>query len=69
MKDKFTSYRLDRKNRYPNGYAEKIGYWSYKMNKAIDALDVEGIKYAAARLEYFVGRQNQLIGRIEKIYE
>ena len=58
-----------RKNRYPNGYMPKIEYWEYKMNKAIKNLDAEGIKFAASRLEYFVGRQNQVNERIEKIYE
>ena len=57
MKDKSISYRLDRKERYPDGYMPKIGYWQYKMNKAIDAGDARGIAYAADRLVYFVGRQ------------
>ena len=58
MQDKtMKPYRLDRKNRYPNGYMPKIEYWQYKMNKAIDAGDARGIAYAADRLVYFVGRQ------------
>ena len=58
MRDKtMNPYRV---NRYRNGFAEKIGYWSYKMNKAIENLDQEGIEFAAQRLAYFVKRQNQL---------
>lgn len=56
-------------NRYENGYAEKIGYWKYKLNKAIEALDAEGIEFATARLTYFVKRQVEVYGRLENIYE
>ena len=44
-------------SRYPNGYTEKIGYLTYKMNKAIENLDQAGIEFAAQKLDYFVGRQ------------
>ena len=54
---------------YENGYAEKIGYWKYKLNKAIEALDAEGIEFASARLAYFVKRQVEVYGRLEQIYE
>jgi hypothetical protein len=54
MRDNNNNYRV---NRYPNGFAEKIGYWSYKMNKAIENLDQAGIEFAAQKLDYFVGRQ------------
>lgn len=57
-----------RTNRYPNGYQEKIGYWNYKLNKAIDNLDSEGIKYAAERLAYFCLRQQQVNNRLEQLY-
>ena len=51
---------MNRTNRYPNGYAEKISYWRYKMNKAIENLDVKDLQYATGRLEYFVKRQAAL---------
>ena len=44
-------------NRYPDGYMPKIGYWRYKMNKAIENLDQAGIEFASQKLDYFVGRQ------------
>ena len=44
-------------SRYPDGYMPKIGYWRYKMIKAIEQGDARGIAYAADRLVYFVGRQ------------
>lgn len=65
---------IDRNKRYriTRNYEEKIGYWNYKLNKAIDNLDSEGIKYAAERLAYFVLRQNQLDeirnNRLEQLY-
>lgn len=48
------------KNRYPDGYMPKIGYWQYKMNKAIENGDARGIAFAADKLVYFVGRQNAI---------
>jgi len=57
------------RNRYPDGYQPKIGYWNYKLNKAIDSLDAEGIKYASERLTYFVYKQQEINNKIEKIYE
>lgn len=58
-----------RQNRYPDGYQPKIGYWNYKLNKAIDNLDAEGIKFAAERLAYFVIRENQRTERLEQLYK
>jgi hypothetical protein len=54
---------MQRSNKYPNGYAEKIAYWNYKMNKAIANLDADGIEFAAGKLKYFVGRQLALRSR------
>lgn len=44
-------------SRYPDGYLPKIGYWQYKMNKAIESGDARGIAFASEKLVYFVGRQ------------
>ena len=49
-----------RQNRYPNGYQEKISYWLYKVNKAVETGDVEGLEYANGRLVYFLQRQEAL---------
>ena len=46
-------------DKYPNGYKEKIGYWQYKLNKAIESGNVGGVKYATQRLNYFMNRQYQ----------
>ena len=48
-----------KKEKYPNGYGEKIGYWQYKLNKAIESGNVGGVKYATQRLNYFMNRQYQ----------
>ena len=48
-----------RQNRYPNGYQEKVGYWLYKVNKAVENSDAEGLEYANKRLVYFLQRQEE----------
>lgn len=48
--------------KYVNGYSEKIGYWQYKLNKAVEALDSEGVTYAASKLAYFTKRQAEVYG-------
>lgn len=50
------------KGKYANGYAEKIGYWQYKLNKAVEALDSEGVTYASSKIAYFVKRQVEVYG-------
>jgi hypothetical protein len=47
---------------YENGYLPKIEYWQYKLNKAVEALDTEGVTYAASKLNYFIGRQAEVYG-------
>jgi hypothetical protein len=49
-----------RQNRYPNGYQEKINYWSYKVNCAIEVGSWEKLEYANKRLVYFLQRQEAL---------
>ena len=47
-------------SKYVNGYMEKIGYWQYKLNKAVAASDTNGVEYASSKLVYFVKRQNEV---------
>ena len=47
---------------YENGYLPKIEYWQYKLNKAVEALDAEGVTYTASKLAYFIGRQAEVYG-------
>jgi len=49
-------------SKYVNGYMEKIGYWQYKLNKAVEALDANGVEYASSKLAYFVKRQAEVYG-------
>ena len=58
----------NRKNRYPDGYMPKISYWQYKMTKAIEDLDPSAIEFAAQRLQYFVGRQNEIHNKVMSCY-
>ena len=46
--------------KYENGYLPKIEYWQYKLNKAVEALDTEGVTYAAGKLAYFTKRQAEV---------
>ena len=46
-----------RRPKFRNGYTEKIGYWSYKVNCAIEVGNTEKLEYAASRLVYFLQRQ------------
>jgi hypothetical protein len=49
--------------KYVNGYAEKIGYWQYKLNKAVEVLDSEGVTFASSKIAYFVNRQKEVYGK------
>lgn len=49
-------------NKYENGYMPKIEYWTGKMNEAVQALDAEGVAYAASKLVYFTKRQAEVYG-------
>ena len=50
-------------SKYVNGYMEKIGYWQYKLNKAVEALDANGVEYASSKIAYFVKRQAEVYGK------
>ena len=47
---------------YENGYLPKIEYWQYKLNKAVEAGNAEGILYAADKIAYFTTRQKVVYG-------
>ena len=55
-------YTFAGRTKYPNGYTEKIGYWQYKVNKAIENGDVSGVEYATQKLAYFMNRQVEVYG-------
>lgn len=50
-------------SKYVNGYMEKIGYWQYKLNKAVEALDSEAVTFASSKLAYFTQRQVEVYGK------
>ncbi len=49
-------------SKYVNGYMEKIGYWQYKLDKAVEELDSKGIAFASSKLQYFTNRQLEVYG-------
>ena len=46
---------------YTNGYAEKIKYWTTRYNEAFSAGNVENIKFALARINYFTEKHCELL--------
>mgnify|MGYP000001519950 CR=1 FL=1 len=54
-------------NRYPNGYQPKIEYYQAKLALAVDALDIDKIKFLTGKLEYFLDRHAAINGRLESI--
>jgi len=46
--------------RYPNGYQEKIDWYTYKVNKSISQGDSKGLEFYAQKLSYFMQRQREL---------
>lgn len=51
--------KRNRNRNYVNGYEEKIGYWTYKLNQALEHGNVEKLNYANKRLVYFLQRQEE----------
>jgi len=62
-------YPERKKNKYPNGYQPKIEYWQYKVNKAIDAMDLSAAQYAFSKVEYFMNRQAEVEARMAQLYK
>jgi hypothetical protein len=44
-------------NRYPNGYWDKITYWTSKLQEAVDNNNLRGVDSAHRKLDYFIGRE------------
>ena len=55
--------------RYPDGYSEKISYYTYKVNKAIDELNPSDLVFYTAKLEYFINRQLELNERLAELVD
>ena len=48
------------KNKYPLGYMPKVEYYQYKVNRAIEEMDTDMVKFYTNKLVYFMGRQQKL---------
>ena len=57
-----------KRNKYPQGYQPKIDYWYGQLNEAIRNLEPEAVEYASQKLAYFVGRQREVMNRLEQLY-
>jgi len=42
---------------YPNGYWDKITYWTSKLQEAVDNNNLRGVDSAHRKLDYFIGQQ------------
>lgn len=48
------------KNKYPQGYMPKVEYYQYKVNRAIEEMDTDMVKFYTNKLVYFMTRQQRL---------
>ena len=46
---------------YENGYWPKIEYWTGLLNSALEQKDAQGAVLCSSKLEYFTGKQKELI--------
>ena len=58
-----------KESRYPNGYAPKIEYYQYKLNRAVRELDIEAIAFYTKKLEYFAAREAQRLERLAQLVD
>ena len=65
---KRNKYQRGHINQRPQGYQPKIDYWYGQLNEAIRNLDPEAVEYASQKLAYFVGRQREVMNRLEQLY-
>ena len=61
-KNQYSSVRVEENpkhmlKKYPNGYWDKITYWSSKLNEAIAEKNLRGADSAHRKLDYFIGRE------------
>ena len=48
------------KNNHLRGYMPKVEYYTYKVNRAIEEMDTDMVKFYTNKLVYFMGRQQKL---------
>ncbi len=46
--------------KYENGYMDKISYYQYKVNQAIENLDAKDLAFYSGKLAFFLERQREL---------
>ena len=54
---------------YPNGYMPKIAYYQAKLSIAINELSIKDIKFYTTKLEYFLGKQVEVNGRLAQLVD
>ena len=55
------------KRTYENGYWPKIEYWTGLLNSALERKDAEGAVLCTSKLEYFTGKQKELVDNLTSI--
>ena len=56
-KNEYGRIRRVGSERHPNGYWDKITYWSGILNEAILSKNLRGVDTAHRKLDYFIGRE------------
>jgi|TARA_B110000483_G_C18177178_1_gene535462 hypothetical protein len=54
---------------YPNGYMPKIAYYQAKLSIAVNKLSIKDIKFYTTKLEYFLGKQVEVNGRLAQLVD
>ena len=54
---------------YPNGYMPKIAYYQAKLSIAVNKLSIKDIKFYTTKLEYFLGKQAEVNGRLAQLVD
>ena len=56
-KNEYGRIRRVGSERHPNGYWDKITYWTSKLQEAVNNNNLSGVDSAHRKLDYFIGQQ------------
>ena len=56
-KNEYGRIRRVGSERHPNGYWDKIEYWTTKLQEAVNNNNLKGVDSAHRKLDYFIGRE------------
>lgn len=55
--------------RYPNGYIDKINYYQFRVNQAIEELNLTDLRFHTDKLDYFMQKELERTGRLEQLVD